>query len=775
MRAVFCLGIAVMILWMGLPLGSTAQTKTDIEWKEIGGISIPIPPPEHPRLYLRESNIPDLQKRMSDPVLKPVWQELERMAAENLPDIDDSEKDWRYYVQQRGAKVRAELYALQYLVSQDKTLGRKAINTALDTIKQSSWPDEVQDIARSVGRMMVTGAIVYDWCYDLLSPGEKEEFVAEFLRMARKLECGYPPATQGSVTGHSAEWMIMRDLISAAIAIYDEFPEMYELTAGRIFKEHIPVRNWFYPSHAYHQGSSYNKVRFASDLYALWIFGRMGAGNIFHPSMQFVPYHWFYIRRPDGQFIPSGDVNYSRGRPVSLGLLAMMSGSYFQDEYINHEFLKSPSIDSRDKFFEFLWRDTDLGTREPDDLPLTRYFGFPHGWMIARTGWDANAVIAEMKINEYNFINHQHHDAGAFQIYYKGPLAIDAGMYSGTSGGGKGYNSPHNKNYFKRTIAHNSLLIYDPDEVFKSIGYGGKFKTEFAGNDGGQRLPGDGWNAPKTLEDLVSKDYKTGKVLAQGFGPDDMQPDYTYMKGDITEAYTLKVKEVKRSFVFLNMHSEKIPAALVVFDKVISSNPEFRKYWLLHSMEEPEVNGREIIIKRTKHDDSGKLINTALLPGVENAEITAVGGPGKEFWVFGENFENEPSRGRDPAGERGAWRIEITPSVPAEEDYFLNVMQVMDNDYESQLEVELIKGDKVVGAQIGKRVVIFNRDAEIMDTPFSFIIKGEDTFDILLTDMAEGTWQVLKDGNVLIPAIQVLNQEGIVYFKGSGGKYKLLR
>jgi heparin/heparan-sulfate lyase len=546
--------------------------------------------------------------------------------------------------------------------------------------------------------------------------------------------------------------MIMRDLISAAIAIYDEFPEMYELTARRIFKEHIPVRNWFYPSHAYHQGSSYNKVRFASDLYALWIFDRMGAGSIFHPSMQFVPYHWFYIRRPDGQFIPSGDVNYSRGRPISLGLLAMLSGSYFQDEYINYEFLKSPSIDSRDKIFEFLWRDTNLGTREPDDLPLTRYFGFPHGWMIARTGWDASAVIAEMKINEYNFINHQHHE-----------------------GGNKGYNSPHNKNYFKRTIAHNSLLIYDPDEVFKSIGYGGKFKTEFAENDGGQRLPGYGWHAPKTLEDLLSKDYKTGSVLAQGCGPDEMQPDYTYLKGDFTEAYSSKVKEVKRSFVFLNLHNKEIPAALVVFDKVISSNPEFRKFWLLHSIEEPEVRENEIIIKRSKDDDSGKLINTALLPGAKNADITAVGGPGKEFWVFGENFENEPTRGRDPAGERGEWRIEITPSVSAEEDYFLNVMQVMDNDYEDQDEVKMIKGDKVVGAQIRDRAVIFSRNTEVMDTPFTFNIKGEGSCDILLTDMAEGTWQVLKDGKVLIPAIQSQNQEGTVYFKGSSGEYKLFR
>jgi heparin/heparan-sulfate lyase len=775
MRLVFRVYTMAMILLQGLSVTSIAQAQNELEWQEIDGVSIPIPPTEHPRLYLREWDIPDLERRMSDPVLYPVWKELERMAAENLPDVEDSEKSWRYYVQQRGAKVRAELYALRYLVSRDKTLGRKAIKTALDTMKQSVWPPGVQDIARSVGRMMVTGAIVYDWCYDLLTPIEKEEFVAEFLRMARMLECGYPPVTQGSVTGHSAEWMIMRDLISAGIAIYDEFPEMYELTAGRIFREHIPVRNWFYPSHAYHQGSSYNKVRYASDLYALWIFDRMGAGNVFHPSMQFIPYHWFYIRRPDGQFLPSGDVNYSRGKPVSLGLLAMLSGSYFQDEYINNEFLKSPSIDSRDKFFEFLWRDTDLGMKEPDDLPLTRYFGYPHGWMVARTGWGKNSVIAEMKINEYNFINHQHHDAGAFQIYYRGPLAIDAGMYSGTSGGGKGYNSPHNKNYFKRTIAHNSLLIYDPDEVFKTIGYGGKFKTEFAENDGGQRLPGDGWFAPKTLDDLVSKDYKTGKVLAQGFGPDYMQPDYTYLKGDITEAYSSKVKEVKRSFVFLNFDNEYIPASLIVFDKVISSNPEFRKYWLLHSIEEPVVTESEIIITRTKNGDSGKLINTALLPGADNSVITAVGGPGKEFWVFGENYENEPIGGRDPAGERGKWRIEISPSASVEEDYFLNVMQVMDKDYENRYEVELIEGDKVVGAQIGDRVVIFSKDSEDMSMTFSFNIEGEHTFGILITDMVKGTWQVLKGGKVMIPAIQVRNQEGTIYFRGSGGEYKILR
>jgi hypothetical protein len=48
--------------------------------------------------------------------------------------------------------------------------------------------------------------------------------------------------------------MIMRDMISAGIAIHDEFPEMYQLAAGRFFREHLPARNWFYSGHAYHQG-----------------------------------------------------------------------------------------------------------------------------------------------------------------------------------------------------------------------------------------------------------------------------------------------------------------------------------------------------------------------------------------------------------------------------------------------------------------------------------------------------------------------------------------
>lgn len=748
-----------------------AQNIVDAKWKEVNGVQIPIPPNEHPRLYLRAHNLSELKERMSDPDLKDVWEKLLEMRNDWNPEDIPKEKGWRFYVVQKGLTVRAELNALQYLLTKDKKSGRKAITSVLDTLTTSSWP-HVQDIARASGRMMVTGAIVYDWCYDLLKEDEKKIFITAFIRLAKTLECGYPPVKQNPITGHSSEWMIHRDLISAAIAIYDEFPEMYNLTAERFFKDHVPVRNWIYEGHSYHQGSSYDNVRFTCDLFPLWIFDRMGAGNIFNPSQQFVIYNSIYKRRPDGQLLPSGDTNHTRGRPKYLGLQAMLAASYYKDEYINYEFRRNTNtIDSRSLLFDLLWRDTKLGTKSPESLPLTKYFGDPYGWMIARTGWDSNSVLAEMKVNVYNFSNHQHNDAGSFQIYYKGPLTIDSGSYTGSSGG---YNSAHNKNYFKRTIAHNSLLIYDSNEIFKTIGYGGADKTPFEGNDGGQKLPGIDWGAPKDFSDLL-QNFKTGKVLAQGFGTDENNPDYTYLKGDITEAYTSKVKDVKRSFVFLNLKNDSIPAATIIFDKVVSSNKSFKKTWLLHSIEEPKIVGNETVISRTKNGDSGKLINTTLLPKKENVVLSKVGGKGKEFWVNGKNYENYATTRPDPANERGSWRVEVTPKTASTQNYFLNVMQVMDYSCNTKLAQNYFESEKIIGVQISDRTVTFSKNSEILKQRFKVTIPGNQLIKIMITDLLPGTWQVLKEGKVIIPATVVKAEDGILYFEGTGGNYEFLR
>ncbi len=198
-------------------------------------------------------------------------------------------------------------------------MGRETIEATLALLKKSELPDR-NDACRVTGRMMVTGAIVYDWLYPLLTDEEKQAFIRELIRLAKTLECGYPPTRQGSVTGHSSEAMIMRDMISAGIAIYDEYPEMYELAAGRFFREHLPARNWLYDGHAYHQGDSYGPYRFSWDTFPLWIFDRLGAGNVYNPEQRQVPYLWVYKTRPDGQRLRAGDTfMHSRPRRNAVG------------------------------------------------------------------------------------------------------------------------------------------------------------------------------------------------------------------------------------------------------------------------------------------------------------------------------------------------------------------------------------------------------------------------------------------------------------------------
>lgn len=764
-----CLSLGAVIL---SPVRA-ADNADKVEWKKVNGVEIPIPPTVHPRLYLRSSDISELRERLKNPEIKKTIAKIQKLGVDRTPEEEAKAPDksgFRYYAEMRGVTSRVQLEALDYLLNKKKSVARKAIVAMLDTLRNTNYGKK-GDLSRASGQMLMCGAMVYDWCYDQMKDSEKKAYINEFVRISKTMECGYPPKNTEPIAGHSSEWMVMRDMLSAAIAIYDEFPEMYNHVMTMLCRDYIPVRNYVYAGHNYHQGTSYANVRFSNDLFSLWILDRMGAGAVYDPAQQFVMYDFLYRRRPDGMVLPAGDVNPGIGG--SYGLPAMLAYSYYKDPYLAYEYKRNTKIDNHCLIFDVLWRDYTIEPKSPETLPLTKYSGTPYGWMIARTGWDKNSVIAEMKINEHFVGNHQHMDGGAFQIYYKGPLAIDAGAYHGTSGG---YNSAHNKNFFKRTVAHNSLLVFDPNEKFASWNYGGTDKTEFADNDGGQRMPGDRWETCRSFADLLSDEYTTGQVLAHGIGGDYMAPDYSYLSGDITKAYSDKVKEVKRSFVFLNLKSEKVPAAMVVFDKVVSKNAEFKKHWLLHSIEQPQVSENGIVIKRTKDGDSGMLSNTVLLPAKENLNIQVIGGKGKEFWVNGTNYANAPQAGRpDPRNERGEWRVEVSPSAPANEDYFLNVIQVADNNCNELHKASLLKGENLVGAVIADRIVTFSKDGETINGKAEMDVQGNGTFKFVMTNMKPGTWQVKKDGKIFIAYKWVGTEDGVLSFEGGSGHYEFFR
>ena len=373
-----------------------------------------------------------------------------------------------------------------------------------------------------------------------------------------------------------------------------------------------------------------------------------------------------------------------------------------------------------------------------------------------------------MKIGSYQTSGHQHLDAGHFQIYYKGILASDSGVYQGAlssaaSNGGTAYWSVHTNQYGTKTVAHNCMLVYDPSEGDKNNTARGTI------NDGGQR-------SIKNADQMVYMDYletynaKTSEVEKVEIDPKAPKtPEYSYIKGDLTKAYSDKVKEYKRSFMFLNLENSEVPAAMIVFDKITSSNPSFKKSWLLHGLEEPEIDGNRTVFRRTYRSTvedygyNGKLTVDTLLP--KDNTITKIGGEGMWSYVNGVDYTGYPLN--SVTDEGNSWRIEISPKNASERDYFLNVLQVSDNDKEYYVPATMIESEEFYGAAISDRVVLFSKSGKDVGESFEFNVP-EGNYKYTVCDVGAGEYTVSAGGKDMICAVS--EEGGVLAFDGAGGK-----
>jgi hypothetical protein len=187
-------------------------------------------------------------------------------------------------------------------------------------------------------------------------------------------------------------------------------------------------------------------------------------------------------------------------------------------------------------------------------------------------------------------------------------------------------------------------------------------------NDGGQTILRNKQHHPDWPTYLEHRDREglnTADVLAYDI---DAAEGYDYVRIDLTKAYGEKVRHYERQFVYLPG-----PDFLVVYDRAVAAKPEFQKRWLLHFQDQPDIAGDVTTVHRP---EGGTLVVRTVLP--EKHTITAVGGPGKEFLnpFNGVNYPPTNPRTASPSRESGAWRIEVAPAAPSEEDIFLHALEM---------------------------------------------------------------------------------------------------
>ncbi len=328
-----------------------------------------------------------------------------------------------------------------------------------------------------------------------------------------------------------------------------------------------------------------------------------------------------------------------------------------------------------DSPFDMLLKDPSVTPAAPTALARV----FPRsGYALMRDTWDLdNATLLEFKSSEYYNVNHHHRDQNAFTIFFRGPLAIDSGGYACMGN----YGSAHWYNYYVRSIAHNTLLVYDPREVFTIYG-------RPVSNDGGQRSTGV--DVP-TLAQM----QPGGSNNLAGIQAFETCPEFTYALGDASRAYHPdKLTRFTRSILFLPGHAGAHPG-VVIHDRVVSPRPELKQTVLLHSIRQPGVSGKKVTLSiddgMTTHATGtprtpirGGLVQETLLP--EDALLTTVGGPGFEFYVGDDGKGNPHNYIEDKVSshkglrEAGEWRVEVSPGSPRGSNSFLQVLSVNEGD-----------------------------------------------------------------------------------------------
>jgi len=553
-----------------------------------------------------------------------------------------------------------------------------------------------------------------------------------------------------SYHNYALRYLALAAFTTAAVEGYSDLNQRWRDKIAKGFANILETTNVVTPDGSYHESMDYMRITWASlTLIAELQRTTTSVDPAYHfPVFRNMGTTYLYKLLPDGTPSREGDNEYpildSRDTAV-LGYAV----NRFKDPYSAWLLRKSGFFAKQWVLpvLEFLWDDPEVTPRDPaltseEELPRQRYFAGV-GHLVMRDGWKPDSTWIEFDCGPY-FSKHQHLDQNQFTIYHGGYLAIDSGAdYTDTE-------SPHYLNYFRRTVAHNSMLVYDPAEKF--------FWSDNvlpAANDGGQRMDSSRyWNTIRSPEDWNrTRDvWDLGSMLVV----DHVPGQYHYAMGDASNAYAReKLQRFTREILYLPGHE-----VLFVFDHVVSTDPSFRKVWLLHGVNQPAVDqdggtgtqaAQEFRNARTFRfaEGSGELLVHSLLP--RERVVTRRGGKGNEFytpgddhggaWGSGENWPLEPAEGallpEDPKLRRmwklfwgedfnrilssnrknvvpGSWRVEVSPAVPAEEDFFLHVLEIGSTGKTGQRRTELLDGVHFQGAAFERGPMVLFSTAGLM-------------------------------------------------------------
>ena len=704
-----------------------------------------VPPKVHPRLWMTPDSVKTIRENLTKGENAEIWNYCKTEALRQYTYNPDPKKEAPYNYALEMLRRRKAFY---YQMTGDKKVGREAIALTCKYMRQVSFGNYL-DVTREIGRTIYYSAFVYDWCYELMTPEERDLIRTNMMRLADDMECGWPPFRQTIINGHGNEAQVNRDLLGMSIAIFDEDPIPYKYCAYQILEQLVPMRAYEYDSKRHNQGSNYGTARHVWDLHSAWMFRRMLGRPVYNDNIGGVHAYWLFARRPDSTLVTCGDCWLPYNKQWYNVTQPLLAYSYAHNPYYKYDCMrKFPKRGEYDVDF-LLVNDPDLSATPPDDLPLTLDYGPRFGGMVTRTGWNFSEnspdVHAEIVGGGYNAGGHQHADAGAFQIFCHGELVSNLAQY-------RFYGTPYDWNYAKASISKSMLLVDQPGEKFERT----------ITNNGGSRFTCHTALTPQELREKPL--FQNGTVLYCGFGPSPQTPEFSCWAADLSSAYSDKIKSYVRHFSFINLKDKVHPAVAVVLDELQTSNPTYKRHWQLCTRAKPAIKGNGLHLETAEQKSC--LDMQMLLP--QDCDITLLSGK-DTLKVDGKQFEAPYS---DDASL--GHRIGFTPKGDNDHTTFLAVMQIGEGIPQA-LDYAYWETDNGFVLLIASHLLFLPKGSKLLDSPVTLEIpQTAGNVNVCLAGLAPGKWNLHSpDGKTSV--LTVPEDKGTAFFRAASGTWKITR
>ena len=684
---------------------------------------------DHPRLFLTPETLPELRKQAKTvyrPFLDRITGKIKSLPAhprlEFNPDaaevVDGKLKfkqlrpqNFGIHAVRTSGGTEAMRCAVIYLATGDRTyldLARQYLKVLTEFV---AWCDRYRIVPEWYHNSRLCGLITYDWLYNELTPRERLEFMGPMLRHVDHMQNpGYPHNESDAASGNYGDPGLQ---FFAGLAAYGDGVDdaLAEKLLKNGYKLHVDMMNLrdeisggsgllttictgycfgYYPwatcnfLHTLKSAAGIDGTQYWTQLrdYAHWFswaaipsskvregFVDFGWGDAFHASNALSAWSMYTHMAQALHF-------YGRKAPESArkmrAVMAMIPP--------HHRTFTSVNLYP---YVPFILTGFQPGIAS-DDTPekvlsenLAAYFP-TFGLMIMRSGVAEGDTYASIKAGA-KYDQHQHYDENSFIVYKRGFQALDSGT-RGVAG--------HHKVYYPQSVAHNTILIRMENEPLASYWYPR--------------------NGPKITGPVYSDGGQNRMAVAEPLGF-EQSAYHAVTGGDATRCYSAeKCREAVRQFVYV------APDYFVIYDRVTSVKPDQQKVFLLHTQNEPQEVAPGVWRGAA---GEGALFIHPVLP--EATAVEVIGGPGKEFWTNGRNWEiSNHEKAFSRPNWLGRYRLEISPAQDGEKARFLTVLQAADEGVPRMVAVEPLRdgdrdGVKFTTAEGRECEVWFNRDGLI--------------------------------------------------------------